>query len=129
VLLTSHDLVDVERLADRIAILDRGRVVALGTPDELTGAGSAALRFRLAAALADPDVAALAERLGGVVAPDGGPGRYRLVGPAPDPAVVAALAAWCAERAVRIVELRAGSLTLEERYLELTGATASGDPA
>ena len=58
---------------------------------------------------------------------DGGPGRYRVDGPTPSPAVVAALAAWCAERGVLIVELRTGGGTLEERYLELTGA-AGDDP-
>ena len=36
VLLTTHELADVERLADRIAIVDRGRIVAEGTPAELT---------------------------------------------------------------------------------------------
>ena len=35
ILMTSHDLTDVERVADRIAIIDRGQIVARGTPDEL----------------------------------------------------------------------------------------------
>ena len=131
IFLTSHDLADVERLADRIAILDRGRIVAHGTPDELTAAASTVLRFRLAAALAEPDRADLAGRLAGVdggpaggsIEDDGGPGRYRTAGSVPPtPAVVAALAAWCAERGARIVELRTGGGSLEERYLELIGA-------
>jgi ABC-2 type transport system ATP-binding protein len=128
VLLTSHDLADVERVADRIAILDRGRIVALGSPDELTSATRPVLRFRLAQPLAETDRIALAEAVGelGVgpvaVVADGGPGRYRLDGVQPGPPIVGALATWCAARGVLIVELRAGGGTLEERYLELVGS-------
>ena len=35
VVLTTHSMEEAERLCDRIAIVDRGRVAALGTPDEL----------------------------------------------------------------------------------------------
>ena len=38
VLLTTHYLEEADRLASRLAIVDRGRVVASGTPDELKGA-------------------------------------------------------------------------------------------
>jgi hypothetical protein len=34
---------------------------------------------------------------------------------------MSALASWCAERAILVVELRVGGATLEERYLELVG--------
>jgi ABC-2 type transport system ATP-binding protein len=129
VLLTSHDLVDVERLVDRLAILDRGRIVALGTPDELTGSGSPVLRFRLASPLTDPDVSSLALRLGGSIESDGDAGRYRVAGRSPDPSAVAELAAWCAERGLGIVELRTGHASLEERYLELTGGSSPDDVA
>jgi ABC-2 type transport system ATP-binding protein len=138
VVLTSHDLADVERLADRIAILDRGRIVALGSPDELTSASRSALRFRLAEALDEAaDRAALAAHLreGGegpvAVEEDGGAGRYRVDGLIPTPDAIARLSSWCAGRGALLLELRSGGGTLEERYLELTGGhgVADDDPS
>jgi ABC-2 type transport system ATP-binding protein len=35
VLLTTHDMEEADRLCDRIAVIDKGRIVALDTPDEL----------------------------------------------------------------------------------------------
>jgi ABC-2 type transport system ATP-binding protein len=132
ILLTSHDLTDVERVADTIAIIHRGRIVALGAPAELSAASSPVLRFQLARALSDEDRGQLAARLleidpGSALVDEGG-GRYHLEGVPPDPAMVAAVATWCAAGGVLIAELRAGSASLEERYLELVGETGeSGD--
>lgn len=132
VLVTTHELADVERLADRIAIIDRGRLVAEGTPADLLAGAVPHLRFRLPRPLDAGDRAALAVLLGedagpATIAEDGPAGRYRLDGLAPSPAVVGRLAAWCAERGLLVTELRTSGGTLEERYLELTGGRAAED--
>jgi ABC-2 type transport system ATP-binding protein len=123
VLLTSHDLGDVEKVADRIAIIDRGRLVAIGAPSELAGS-STSVRFRLDAPLSQSDVAELTARVSPVVVEDGA--RYRLDGGLATPALLAALAGWCEARGVLIVELRVGG-SLEERYLELTGGVSHSE--
>ena len=131
ILITSHDLTDVERVADRIAIIDRGRLVALGAPLELSQAASPVLRFRLDIPLSPSDIRALEERLResnseATLVEEGG-GRYRLDAADPTPQVVATIATWCGARGALIVELRAGGGSLEERYVELIGATAEDE--
>ena len=135
ILLTTHELGDVERLADHVAVLDRGRLVAYGTPAELTGSGAPRVRFRLSAPLPAPDLEALSSW---AAAHDGGVARvvaagtgaaYELEGLArpPDPALVAGLAAWFAGHGALVTELRLGAASLEERYLELVGTDVAAE--
>jgi ABC-2 type transport system ATP-binding protein len=127
ILLTTHDLGDAERLADRVAILHRGRILAEGSPEELTTGGSTAIRFRLHAAASAAAVDSLAGRLrarhtDAELRRSGEAGTGFEVGPGAASAdVVADIASWAAREGLLIVELRAGAASLEERYLELTG--------
>ena len=40
IILATHDMAEAEKMADRVAILLRGRIIATGTPRELTATGA-----------------------------------------------------------------------------------------
>lgn len=118
ILLTTHLLDEAELLADRIVIIDNGRSVADGTPAELTGGGSAQLRFTASPGL-ELGLLRRALPLGFVVA-ETAPGRYLLEGDIV-PATMATVTSFCARVWVLPTGLQVGARSLDEVYLELTG--------
>ncbi|MGO8883544.1 MAG: ABC transporter ATP-binding protein [Streptosporangiaceae bacterium] len=119
VILSTHYMEEAERLADVVAIMDHGQVVALGSPAELTGSAGQ-VRFRAEPALElDSLLAALPA---GSAAKESPAGHYVLEVRGPvDPRLIAAVTAWCAEHGVLAQNLRIESRTLEDVFLELTG--------
>jgi len=103
-----------------VVIIDAGRVVADGSPATLTGSAGQ-LRFRAEPGL---DTDSLLSALPADSAAKESPaGHYLIEVPSGtiEPALLAAVTAWCAERAVLPSSLRIESRTLEDVFLELTG--------
>jgi ABC-2 type transport system ATP-binding protein len=118
VVLTTHLIDEAERLADRVAIVDAGRLVALGSPIELTG-GEAASHVWLAVpdGLDPAELARLPTARG---AREVRPGEYLVQTDAAGDLLVE-LATWLRRRSILPRELRVGHGTLEDVFLRLTG--------
>jgi ABC-2 type transport system ATP-binding protein len=125
VILTTHFMEEAERLADHVVIIDHGRSVADGSPARLTGSAGQ-LRFRAESGLdLDSLLAALPAGSAGKESPAG---RYliEVPGGTVQPALLAAVTAWCADRGVLPSSLQIESRTLEDVFLELTGRDLRG---
>ncbi|HEY5395061.1 MAG TPA: ABC transporter ATP-binding protein [Trebonia sp.] len=120
VVLTTHFMDEAERLADHVVIIDHGQAVAAGSPGELTGSAGQ-LRFRAEPGL-DTD-SLLAALPPGSAAKESPSGHYLIEvdDGVIQPALLAAVTAWCADRSVLPSSLRIESRTLEDVFLELTG--------
>jgi ABC-2 type transport system ATP-binding protein len=121
VFLNSHMLSEVEQVCDRVAVVDSGRVVALGTLAELIGGPK---RVRIGVEAVSAACNAAAARFGHVEYADGTSIVLGGVEAAQIPDVVAALVA----AGARIVSVAPESQTLEDRFLSLLAKPDDADP-
>lgn len=114
VILTTHLMDEAESLADHIVIIDRGCIVAEGSPAELTaGAGATRVKFETDRPF---DVTAV----GGLTIDAVRPLNYRVLG-VPTPEMLSVVAAEAAKQNVLIRRLDVDHRNLEEVFLDITG--------
>jgi ABC-2 type transport system ATP-binding protein len=117
ILLTTHYMEEAERLADRVAVMDHGRLVAIGTPDQLRArdGDEAVITFRLPSdvALGDlPGAGTASRQVADVVE----------VSSSRPTADVAVLTGWASERGLELAGLSVRRPSLEHVYLDLVDA-------
>ncbi|MDN3955020.1 ATP-binding cassette domain-containing protein [Sporolactobacillus laevolacticus] len=129
VLLTTQYLQEADELADRIAVIDRGRVVAEGTADELkTSVGSSSLQLRILNPQDIQDARQTVERVLMVqssVSPEGG----KITAPMADADRVTDLLIAFRETGIQLAELSVQKPTLDEVFLTITGHGVKEDAA
>ncbi len=119
VILTTHYLEEAEQLADHVVIVDHGRAIAAGRPQDLvSSAASSALRFTTKAGL---DISVLQSRLPPVsTAAETAPGTYLVTTPRLTDAIEQ-VSVWCADNGVAPTSINSEQRTLEDVFLDLTG--------
>ncbi|MFI7012329.1 ABC transporter ATP-binding protein [Streptomyces sp. NPDC050145] len=124
VILTTHYMDEAEQLADDVAIVDAGRVIAQGSPEQLCRGGAEnTLRFSGRPGL---DVASLLKALpADSTAAELTPGSYRVSGKV-DPQLLATVTSWCAQHGVMPDRISVERHSLEDVFLELTGKELRG---
>jgi ABC-type multidrug transport system ATPase subunit len=115
ILLTTHYMDEAQHLADRVAVLRAGRIVACGAPGTLIAAErNSVLSFRLPAGVGAaelPSVSGRVEVRGAAVS-------VQTAEPARD---LHTLTGWALERGIELVSLSVGRPSLEDVYLDLVG--------
>jgi len=136
ILLTTHDMLEADSLADRIGIIDGGKVAAEGTPTQLKRAVGASQVVHARIAFAGPpqldlfvaDLTGLAEAtVAETLPPQGGAVEVTLVGRTGDDLVPAVIAA-AGRHGGTVLRVENDPVNLKDVFLALTGRRLTGAP-
>jgi ABC-2 type transport system ATP-binding protein len=120
ILMTTHYIEEAEKLCDRVAIVDEGRIVAMGTPREIQEKvlAHSTIEIELATPLGDvslphwplADQVAVDERRMKIFVTTGRPAR-----------IVVDMVMWLDEKGIELSDIRIKRPSLEDAFIELTG--------
>jgi ABC-2 type transport system ATP-binding protein len=118
IVMTTHYIEEAERLCDRVAIIDHGKVIALGTPRELKASSGGTTRIEVR--LSKPETNGTLKSLEGVVDAREIDGAYVLHSQRP-PQTIVSIVKHLEERGNELVSLEIATPSLEDVFIELTG--------
>jgi ABC-2 type transport system ATP-binding protein len=118
IVITTHYIEEAERLCDRVAIVDHGKVIALGTPQELKNRSGD--KTRIEVQLSRPEPPETLKALEGVTDCRDLNGGYALHTQRPPQAIVS-LVKYLEAQGNELVSLNIATPSLEDVFIELTG--------
>jgi ABC-2 type transport system ATP-binding protein len=120
ILMTTHYIEEAERLCDRVAIIDAGLIIAIGTPRDLQGrsANQSSIEVKLTEPLKDLALPPWPESVRSIVSED----RYHITVYSKRPArTLVEMVKWVDVNGFELEDVRLSRPTLEDVFLELTG--------
>jgi ABC-2 type transport system ATP-binding protein len=120
ILMTTHYIEEAERLCDRVAIMDAGEIIAIGTPRELQerSANQSSIEIRLKQPLKDSALPQWAESIRSIVSED----RFQITVYSKRPArTLVEIVKWIDANGFDLDDVRLSRPTLEDVFIELTG--------
>jgi ABC-2 type transport system ATP-binding protein len=117
VFLTTHLMEEAERLCDRVAIIEHGRIIDVGPPAELVGRHCP--ERTITVATDDPAATTVFRAIPGVSHVSSGNGSITIRGEQPD--LVTAVIRCLSEHRIHVTDFRTTFPNLEDVFLKLTG--------
>ena len=120
ILMTTHYIEEAERLCDRVAIIDEGKVIAIGTPRELQdrSAGKSTIEIVCGATLHGLDMPEWPEATQTTLSEDG---RHLTVASKRPARTLVEIVKWVDAQGVGLEDVHLARPTLEDVFIELTG--------
>jgi ABC-2 type transport system ATP-binding protein len=120
IVLTTHYIEEAERLCDRVAIVDAGKIIAIGSPRELQAksANQSAIEVTLSAPYCGGPLPPWREAIRSTLSEDG----RRIVVQSEHPArTIVEMVKWIESEGLELADIRLNRPTLEDVFIELTG--------